>query len=259
MFSSPLCIKHVHTKVRVMLHHSELLSAPRRLAVLRISHVGNRVVSALAPGLQSTLRAPLSAASFSAASLVVSSHRWYSTGTSSGDTPNRGHLEATTPPTEAATAAPTGPTTHGSATASATVAEQLKVLSPEDQERILNALQAPSQEKSSVMGGAGIGPTDGDMVAAFTCRPCDYRMVKRFSKHAYTKGIVIVECPNCRAKHLLADNLGWMEDTATNIEDILKAKGERVVRIGGTEGDYQVVAASASDASSTPLAETRQP
>jgi mitochondrial protein import protein ZIM17 len=140
------------------------------------------------------------------------------------------------------------------------VAEQLSALSKEDQQRIIAALQQPEKEKSSVMGGAGIGPADGDMVAAFTCGPCNYRMVKRFSKHAYTKGIVIVECPNCRAKHLLADNLGWLEDEARNIEDILHEKGESFTRIGGTTGDFQVVgkeeeedaAALAAASTSTP-------
>lgn len=117
--------------------------------------------------------------------------------------------------------------------------EKLKALSPEDRELIISALLHPERQKASVMGGPGIGPKDADMVAAFTCGKCDYRMVKKFSKHAYTKGIVIVECPGCRAKHLLADNLSWFEDEATNIEDILREKGESFVRVG--DGDYQVV------------------
>lgn len=58
------------------------------------------------------------------------------------------------------------------------------------------------------MGGPGIGTKHGDMLAAFTCGRCEYRTIKKFSKHAYTKGIVIVECPNCHVKHLLADHLG---------------------------------------------------
>ncbi|CAC9493866.1 DNL zinc finger containing protein [Leishmania donovani] len=243
-----------------MLRRPALLSVPRRPAVLRGLRAGTRAASALAPRLQPALQAQSSCASFSAASLAASSRRWCSTGSSSSDNPSRGHSEAKTPLTDTSAAAPTGLAAHDDATASTTtVAEHLKHLSPEDQQRIIAALQAPEKEKSSVMGGAGIGPADGDMVAAFTCGPCDYRMVKRFSKHAYTKGIVIVECPNCRAKHLLADNLGWMEDTATNIEDILKAKGESFVRIGGAEGDYQVVMDPALTTSSTPFAATQRP
>lgn len=144
---------------------------------------------------------------------------------------------------------PPSPSSFSSPSSSSpSISEQLQGLSPEDQVRILNALQHPEKEKSSKMGGTGIGPADGDMVAAFTCGPCEYRMVKRFSKHAYQHGIVIVECPNCRVKHLLADNLGWLEDKATTIEDLLREKGESFTRIGGPEGsDYQVTATPAKE------------
>lgn len=123
--------------------------------------------------------------------------------------------------------------------------EQLKRLTKADQELIMNSLNDPSSQKASRMGGPGIGPAGAEMVAAFTCGQCDFRMVKRFSKHAYTKGIVVVECPSCRVKHLLADNLGWWEGEATNIEEILKAKGESFVHLGG--GDYESVGDAKSD------------
>ncbi|KAH9599545.1 zinc finger protein [Trypanosoma melophagium] len=115
--------------------------------------------------------------------------------------------------------------------------KQIKGLSEDDQRLILDALQHPEQQPSSKMGGTGIGTKTGDMVAAFTCGRCDHRMVKKFSKHAYTKGIVIVQCPSCEVRHLLADNLGWFVDEAKNIEDILREKGDSFTRIGG---DYQV-------------------
>ncbi|ORC89588.1 zf-DNL-domain-containing protein [Trypanosoma theileri] len=115
--------------------------------------------------------------------------------------------------------------------------KRLKGLSEDDQRLILDALQHPEQQPSSKMGGTGIGTKTGDMVAAFTCGRCDHRMVKKFSKHAYTKGIVIVQCPSCEVRHLLADNLGWFVDEAKNIEDILREKGDSFTRIGA---DYQV-------------------
>lgn len=110
------------------------------------------------------------------------------------------------------------------------------VLSADDLALIMNALRHPEQQKGSVMGGSGIGTKHGDMLAAFTCGRCDHRTVKRFSKHAYTKGIVIVECPSCHVKHLLADHLGWLEDKSWTIEDLLKERKENFVRL--ESGDY---------------------
>ncbi|KAH8605443.1 DNL zinc finger [Trypanosoma vivax] len=115
--------------------------------------------------------------------------------------------------------------------------KMIQQLSGEDQRLIFNALQKPEEQPSSKMGGVGIGTKKADMVAAFTCGRCDHRTVKKFSKHAYTKGIVIVQCPSCEVRHLLADNLGWFTDEARNIEDILREKGESFVRFGG---DYQL-------------------
>nr|CCD13482.1 unnamed protein product [Trypanosoma congolense IL3000] len=117
------------------------------------------------------------------------------------------------------------------------IGELSKSLSEEDQKLILSALQNPDMQPSSKMGGPGVGTKNGDMVAVFTCGRCEYRMVKKFSKHAYTKGIVIIQCPSCEVRHLIADNLGWFVDESKNIEDILREKGESFVHLGC---DYQV-------------------
>jgi len=78
------------------------------------------------------------------------------------------------------------------------------------------------------LGGPGLGPKSGEMLMAFTCNKCNTRSVKRFTKHSYTKGIVIVECPGCKGKHLIADHLGWFEDGRKTIVEILKEQGEEV-------------------------------
>lgn len=48
------------------------------------------------------------------------------------------------------------------------------------------------------------------------------------SKQAYTKGTVLIQCPGCKNRHLIADHLKIFSDHSINIEDILKAKGENV-------------------------------
>ncbi|KAF8605996.1 zf-DNL-domain-containing protein [Ceratobasidium sp. AG-I] len=81
----------------------------------------------------------------------------------------------------------------------------------------------------------------------FTCTvpDCGHRSSHAFTKRAYTRGIVIVQCPGCKNRHLIADNLDWFKDTAgtgaggkqnRNIEDIMREKGEHVQRGAIKEG-----------------------
>jgi hypothetical protein len=101
----------------------------------------------------------------------------------------------------------------------------------------LDAAPAASETADGVkkrMGGVGHGVKGGDMMTVFTCNVCQTRTAKRFTKHAYTKGVVLVQCPGCGNKHLLADHLGWFADGHNTIEDILRAKGEEVTRLGGS-------------------------
>ncbi|KAA3677014.1 mitochondrial protein import protein ZIM17 [Paragonimus westermani] len=60
------------------------------------------------------------------------------------------------------------------------------------------------------------------MYIEFTCKKCNHRSKKYFSKQAYQKGIVIIRCDGCENLHLIADNLGWIKGGHWKIEDAVK-------------------------------------
>ncbi|KAI1796714.1 zf-DNL-domain-containing protein [Ganoderma leucocontextum] len=71
----------------------------------------------------------------------------------------------------------------------------------------------------------------------FTCtvEGCGHRSTHQFTKRSYTRGIVLVQCPGCKNRHLIADHLGWFKESTDDgklktVEDLLRAKGEKVRR-----------------------------
>lgn len=64
------------------------------------------------------------------------------------------------------------------------------------------------------------------LMIAFTCKKCNTRSSHTMSKQAYTGGTVLITCPSCKNRHLIADHLKIFRDDRVTIEDILKAKGE---------------------------------
>ena len=82
-----------------------------------------------------------------------------------------------------------------------------------------------------------------------TVSGCGERSRHEFTKQAYEKGIVLVQCPKCNnrsvsfasrscqgsklRRHLIADHLGWFKELTDNgknptLEELMKAKGEKV-------------------------------
>ena len=56
----------------------------------------------------------------------------------------------------------------------------------------------------------------------FTCKPCGHRSSHRMTKQAYHHGTVLIKCPSCENRHVIADHLKVFLDQATTLEDILK-------------------------------------
>ncbi|KAG2215439.1 hypothetical protein INT46_001402 [Mucor plumbeus] len=69
------------------------------------------------------------------------------------------------------------------------------------------------------------------MLIGFTCKVCNERSHHTMSKHSYTKGVVLIQCPGCKNRHLIADNLGWFKDSRTTVEDLVKEKGEAIRKV----------------------------
>lgn len=73
------------------------------------------------------------------------------------------------------------------------------------------------------------------MTLTCTADNCGHRSTHEFTYHAYTKGIVLITCPGCRNRHLIADHIGWFKESTQDgklrtVEDLLRARGEQVQR-----------------------------
>lgn len=81
------------------------------------------------------------------------------------------------------------------------------------------------------------------MVIGFTCKVCNQRTHRTMSKTAYTRGVVLIECPGCNNRHLIADNLGWFDrgKETRNIEEIMAARGEAVQKVTQEQELFEIL------------------
>ena len=89
----------------------------------------------------------------------------------------------------------------------------------------------------------------------FTCKACDHRSAHIVSKQAYHNGTVLVQCPSCKNRHLIADHLKIFTDNRTTLEDILATKGEQVKKYKldvNQTGDFEWEPSSDDNADGAP-------
>ena len=93
------------------------------------------------------------------------------------------------------------------------------------------AFQSPLLRSSRTFCDNTLGKVDEikKLYLQFTCKKCQERNSYTISKLAYEKGVVIVECQKCKNNHLIADNLKWFRDQNTNVEDLLRERGEKLL------------------------------
>lgn len=72
------------------------------------------------------------------------------------------------------------------------------------------------------------------MIIGFTCKSCSTRSHHLMGKLAYKKGTVIIQCPGCKQRHLIADHLDWFDNDhrlgKRTIEEVLEERGETITR-----------------------------
>ncbi|OSX78199.1 hypothetical protein BU14_0116s0019 [Porphyra umbilicalis] len=92
---------------------------------------------------------------------------------------------------------------------------------------------ATSGEAASVDGGDGtLGFVGNDkMHIMFTCGVCDTRISKPISRTSYEKGVVLIQCPSCEKRHVIADNLGHFSQLTGGKKNVEEMVGGQVTRV----------------------------
>ncbi|GAB0491960.1 hypothetical protein MMPV_003217 [Pyropia vietnamensis] len=91
---------------------------------------------------------------------------------------------------------------------------------------------AADNEAATAGGGSGDGDGTLGFVGAdkmgivFTCGVCETRISKSISRSSYEKGVVLIQCPSCEKRHVIADNLGHFSQLTGGKKNVEEMVGE---------------------------------
>jgi len=91
-----------------------------------------------------------------------------------------------------------------------TASKSLKIKSvlPKNTQPISNSfIRFHSTNNGNPSNTAQLKVDKPEMMIAFTCKKCNTRSSHTMSKQAYTSGTVLITCPGCKSRHLIADHL----------------------------------------------------
>ena len=90
-----------------------------------------------------------------------------------------------------------------------------------------------SDPSNFVLGLPGSQTGGKKLAIIFTCSVCNTRAAKQFTEQAYKNGVVLVQCPGCGNRHLIADNLGIFGDEVGGwtIEKAMAKLGQEVTTV----------------------------
>lgn len=98
----------------------------------------------------------------------------------------------------------------------------------------------PPNDKLTIPGAQQGGGRK--LAIVYTCNVCQTRAVKQFSERAYTSGVVLVRCPGCQNLHLIADRLGYIDDSKNfDLESIAEQTGQPIQKITDLEHNQEGV------------------